>query len=238
MSSSWILIDGDIVAYRCAYSCKDLSLYELYLKLDEVISYIINECSFFCDKGDYTIFLTGKGNFRFDIAKTAIYKGNRKDTPKPPYLEPARQYLLMKYNTIMSQGEEADDLIGIAATKVGKGAIVASIDKDMLQIPATHFNFNRNEWKFVTEAEGMRFFYAQILAGDNADNIIGLYRVGMVTAYKMLEEANTEQEMWDTVVKAYDGNTGRVIENARLLWLRRKEGETWHPPVAQKQKGD
>ena len=60
----------------------------------------------------------------------------------------------------------------------------------------------------------------------------------MVTAYKILEEATTEKEMWEIVVKAYDGNTDRVIENARLLWLRRKEGETWHPPVARKQKGD
>ncbi len=32
------------------------------------------------------------------------------------------------------------------------------------------------------------------------------------------------------VVKAYDGDEGRVLENARLLWLRRYENQMWEPP--------
>ncbi len=38
-------------------------------------------------------------------------------------------------------------------------------------------------------------------------------------------------EMWNVVVDAYDGDEERVIENARLLWLRREEGELWEPPT-------
>jgi hypothetical protein len=47
----------------------------------------------------------------------------------------------------------------------------------------------------------------------------------------MLSEAKTEQDLWEACVKAYDGDVDRVIENARLLWLRRTEGEIWQPPV-------
>ena len=110
--------------------------------------------------------------------------------------------------------------------------MVASIDKDMLQIPCRHFNFNRREWKEVSEFDGMLLFYTQILTGDAADNIIGLFRVGAVKAAKMLAGCKTEDQMWDVVLKAYDGDEERVIENARLLWLRRKEEELWQPPTA------
>jgi hypothetical protein len=51
-----------------------------------------------------------------------------------------------------------------------------------------------------------------------------------VKASKILDGAETEEELWDRVIKAYDGDEERVIENARLLWLRREEAEIWQPP--------
>jgi 5'-3' exonuclease len=78
--------------------------------------------------------------------------------------------------------------------------------------------------------EGIKFFYKQILMGDSADNIIGLYKVGPVKADKILDGIDTEVGLWDAVVKAYDGNEERVLENARLLWLQRYHGEVWQPP--------
>ena len=63
-------------------------------------------------------------------------------------------------------------------------------------------------------------------------NIVGLYRVGPVKAKKMLEGCETEEDLWQQVLKAYDNDIDRVIENARLLWLRRREGELWEPPMA------
>ena len=102
--------------------------------------------------------------------------------------------------------------------------------RDRLQIPCTHFNFNRNEWTDVDEWDGLKFFYTQILTGDSADNIVGLYKVGPVKAGKILDGAESEHELWDRCVDAYDGDAERVLENARLLWLRRYEGELWQPP--------
>jgi DNA polymerase-1 len=109
--------------------------------------------------------------------------------------------------------------------------VVASIDKDMLQLPCWHFNFGRNEWTKVSPEEGIKFFYTQILTGDRADNIVGLHGIGPKKAEKLLQDCHTEEDLWDAVVKAYDGDTDRVTENARLLWLRRYEGQIWEPVV-------
>lgn len=226
-----VLVDGDIVAYRAAFSTQDLFPEDAESKVDELMDYILTETLMFPDPNEYEVFLTGSGNFRYDIAKSFPYKGNRKTTEKPIHLPVAREHLINKYKATVSEGEEADDLIAIAATKYGPETIVASVDKDMLQLPCKHFNFTKGEWHDVTEFEGTKFFYKQILTGDRADNIMGLYKVGPVKAEKIVKDCNTEEELWDAVLNAYDGNIERVVENARLLWLRRKEGEVWEPPT-------
>jgi len=226
-----ILIDGDIIAYRAGFSSNDLEAPDAEAKVDELIDTIIEDTEFIST--DYQVYLTGKGNFRFDIAKTLKYKGNRKDAVKPIHLQHIRDYLTTKYEATVSEGEEADDLIAIAATKIGMKAVVASIDKDMLQIPCFHYNLTRRELSAVGEFSGMKFFYTQILTGDKADNIKGLHRCGPVKAGKILAECDTEMKLWDACLEAYEGDTERVIENARLLWLRREVDQLWEPPVEQ-----
>ena len=89
-----ILIDGDIVAYRCAYkSQEDRAEYAAYSAgsyLSDLISdlYILIE-----DEPEYRVYLTGKGesNFRHDYAVTAGYKENRKDKEKPEHLAARQQ---------------------------------------------------------------------------------------------------------------------------------------------------
>ena len=230
MTCGKVLVDGDIVAYRAAFSTQDLFPEDARRKVDDLMLYILGETLVFYTEVDYEVYLTGQWNFSYDFAKSAPYKGNRKDVEKPVHLSLCREYLVDKWGAIVSEGEEADDLIGIAATKHGPDTVVASIDKDMLQLPCKHFNFTTGVWTDVSEFEGLKFFYKQILTGDRADNIVGLFRVGPVKAEKMLEGCSTEQDLWEAVVKAYDGDKERVVENARLLWLRRKEGELWCPP--------
>ena len=227
-----VLVDGDIIAYRAAFSTQDKAPDDAIKKTEEIITYILNECVGFpfASLDDFQVYLTGSGNFRYDIAKSHDYKGNRKHTEKPQYLGLTREYLTDSYNAITSSGEEADDLISKAAAALNYNCVVASIDKDMLQIPCWHYNFGKGEWSKVEPFQGIKFFYTQILTGDRADNIVGIHGVGPVKAEKLLQECNTEEKLWDAVVKAYDGNTERVIENARLLWLRRYDNQLWEPP--------
>ena len=227
-----LIVDGDIIAYRAAFSVGDLGYpWEVEAKVDDLMDYVIGETLVFSSGSDYTTYLTGKNNFRHDIAVTAEYKGNRKSVSKPVMLPDARRYLVESYRGRIINGQEADDAIAIEATKNDpETTVVASVDKDMLQIPCWHFNFVTGAWTFVEPSEGTKFLYKQILTGDAADNIKGIFKVGPVKADKILEGITEEKDLYDAVVKAYDGDKERVLENARLLWLRREEGQMWEPP--------
>ena len=232
MTKGKVLIDGDIVAYRAAFATQDLLEKNAKDKVDELMNFIIDETVElpFASAEDFETFLTGRTNFRFDIAKSYPYKGNRKATEKPKYLDTARQHMIEKYDAIVSVDEEADDLIAKGAAALDYNCVVASIDKDMLQLPCWHFNFGRNEWTEVKPFGGIKFFYHQILTGDRADNIMGLHGIGPKKADKLLQDCHTEDDLWNVILKAYEGDTDRIIENARLLWLRRYDDEMWEPP--------
>tara|TARA_R110000772_G_scaffold94334_4_gene192167 strand:+ start:74 stop:766 length:693 start_codon:yes stop_codon:yes gene_type:complete len=225
---SKLLLDGDIVAYRAAYSTNNDFTEDAIDKIDEIIEYILLDTMFEPNQDMMEVFLTGRGNFRFDLVDN--YKANRKGVERPIHLQAIRDHMVENWAAIVSVDEEADDMIGIRATQIGKHTVVASIDKDMLQIPCMHYNLWRKTWTQVNEWDGLFFFYEQILTGDKADNIIGLHGVGPVKARKVLEGATTEQELFDRCVTKYDGDRDKVIENGRLLWLRREEGQLWSPP--------
>jgi 5'-3' exonuclease len=234
-----ILVDGDILVYRAAFYAEsnaedtdDLEeVFELASeKIEELMSYIANEIAWDPETASVNVYLTGRSNFRYEIAKRAPYKGNRK-SEKPIAFQYCRDYLVEHYAASISEGQEADDDIAIAAATLGYDNVtIASIDKDFLQVPCQIFNFNKGEFARPTEHEGLMYFYEQILSGDRADNIVGLWRVGPKKAQKILKGARDEVDMYNRVLKAYDYEADRVLENARLLWLRREEDQLWLPP--------
>lgn len=227
-----VLIDGDIIAYRASFSAQDKEEREAWNVADQLFAYILEQTIDmpFPSQDDYHVYLTGSNNFRYDVAKSAPYKGNRKGE-KPIHLHSVREHIKEEHPTTVSEGEEADDLIAIEATRLGPETIIASIDKDFKQIPCRHYNFLHDTWDEIDEWTGTKFFYEQILTGDAVDNIVGLFRVGPKKAQKMLVDCQTEEDLWQTCVKAYDGDIDKVTENARLLWLRRYEGQMWEPPA-------
>lgn len=96
------------------------------------------------------MYLTGDHNFREEIAKRKGYKDNRKDTEKPYHLANARNFIISRYNTYVSHGCEADDLLAISQTKYnrelaeGKTNVVPIIctrDKDLRQVPGWHYGW-------------------------------------------------------------------------------------------------
>ena len=220
------LLDADILCYRVGFATdnehENTAIETMAVFLEDLLMFDLVDCE------EHELFLTGKVNYRHDIAVTAPYKGNRKDVKKPTHLPLLREYLQTAWGASVSDGQEADDDIAIRATELGDDAIIVSIDKDFMQVPTWHYNFVKREKKYVTPEEGLRFFYKQILTGDNADNIKGLHRVGDVRATKMLADAKTEQELYACCVEAMGAD--RVLENARLLWLRRQPNQLWEPP--------
>jgi len=237
-----LLFDGDILCYRVAYKTEEESdSYAQYCAgsmLGDVLSRLAAQFGGDKDVTPYQVFLTGTTNFRTEVGVTAPYKGNRVDKPKPVKIPVIRDYLVDQYGAIISDNEEADDLISIWATDYGDDACIVSIDKDFDQVQGWHYNFVKDNLYYVTEEEGIRFLYEQILTGDRVDNIIGLKGVGPVKAKKALAECATEVEMFDKCVEMYGGNQDRVIENAQLCFLRRYPEQLWTPPTEEADETD
>lgn len=214
------LVDADIVAYRCAASAENEGEEVALLRTDAMMMDCITV------DADYIAFLTGKNNFRYEI--NPEYKANRKDKPKPQYLELCRNYLIDEYKAIVTDGYEADDALGFHQTNE---SVIFTIDKDLLMIPGCHYNFVTKEYKEVTEIEGLQTFYRQMLIGDVGDNIKGVAGIGKVKAAKLINHLETEEEMFDTVYDLYVASfadidcMNRFWMNADCLWIWRKEGE-------------
>lgn len=226
------LIDGDVFAYRAAFSTEGESKRNARVKVDEILQMSIEYvCGWPWGETDYQIYLTGSGyQFRHDIAKSHVYKGNRSKREKPEHLQYIRDYMISDWQTVVSVEQEADDCLAIHATELDHDCTIVSVDKDMLQVPCWHYNPVKGVMKKVTPSEGIKFFYTQILTGDSADNIHGIYNIGPKRAEKILKGVKSERSLWNKVVKEYNGDIDRAVENARLLWLRRYEGEIWQPP--------
>lgn len=179
-------------------------------------------------KGEGFLTLDSASNFRHQIAKTAPYKGQRPNR-KPKWYDWIRTHLLEEWGFEAVTGIEADDAIATRATELGDDSIICSIDKDFDQVPGWHYNFVKREKYYVSEEEGLRNLYIQVLTGDRIDNIIGVHGIGKVRANRILDGKTTEREMFAACVDAFGGCKERVIENVRLLYLRRSQGTDWEP---------
>ena len=220
------LIDADSLCYAVGFSSNDAEESIAIARLEETMTELCMEL----DCEDYKGFLTGKGNFRDAIAVTVPYKGQRV-SEKPVHLQALRCHLVTSWGFTVVQGIEADDAVGIAAYAVPEDeTIMVHIDKDLNQFRGWHYNYKKKEKYHVTEFEGLHSFYTQILTGDRIDNIVGLKGIGPVKAKKVLEKCTNESELYQAVLKAYEGDLQRVLENGQLLWLQREPNQVWQAP--------
>lgn len=186
------------------------------------------------ESSSYELWITGEGNFRFAIYPE--YKANRLKTPRPKHLEACRQYLVAEFGAKLSEGCEADDMLGIiqcTSNVAGIETMISSIDKDLLMIPGWHHvpeisrkgKIVRQERRcYVSPNEGAHFFYTQLIVGDATDNIKGINGVGKVGALKCLDGANEERDLLERVRARY-GCDEELEQNARCLWIQRKPNE-------------
>ena len=219
------LIDADILNYRIGFAtnteAESVAIRTMAGFLEDLLLFDLPEVS------TWELHLTGKKNFRNDVAVTAPYKGNRK-AEKPVHYHILREYLQQSWGASVSDGIEADDVLAIRATELGDDAIIVTLDKDLDQVEGWHYNFVKKNKYFVDKDEGLFNFYKQFLTGDTVDNIIGAKGIGAKKAEKLLE-GKSEVEMWETVVDilGYD----RAMENGHLLYMLRTFDDKWAPPI-------
>jgi len=74
------IIDGDILVYRVGFASDDVDEAICLGRVTALVNEIVYQ-NLQCD--DYKAYITGRGNYRNDIAVTEPYKGNRKDAKRP-----------------------------------------------------------------------------------------------------------------------------------------------------------
>jgi 5'-3' exonuclease len=242
----WHCPDGTIFSYNkeAKEYCDDngLDKEELELKYTSSplshtlhnVKLVLNKILKETDTKQLVIYLTGKTNFRNEIPSPLEYKGNRDKSHKPTQYKEIIEFLLANYNTIITNGEEADDAMGIEQSSRPYGdTVICTKDKDLDMISGLHYNLTKNKEPYeISEEQAIKSFYIQLLTGDRVDNIQGIKGIGNKKASKILDGIEEEKELLKVALEQYEraGFTKEdLINNGRLLWIRRKNREMWTP---------
>jgi 5'-3' exonuclease len=116
--------------------------------------------------------LTEGRNFRYDVDPT--YKGNRAQTRKPLAFSRVREEMEKQYNVVKFEGIEADDILGIFATRDPNTIVCRGQGPQDHPVHAVEREGNAED----DEAEADYWFFYQTLVGDTADGYPGCPGVG------------------------------------------------------------
>lgn len=219
-----VLLDADIITFSCAAYNESWGWDACKEDIDNLMRRILETTG----ATEYTAFISGDNNFRYQI--NPQYKANRKDKVDPRYRQDSNAYLVTEYGAIVTDGFEADDALGIAQSQAEDGTtIICSIDKDLLMIPGQHYNWRKNEFTNVSVLDGLRRFYRQCITGDRTDNIVGIAGIGPVKSSRLIDDLVDEAEMFQVVQTMYSDDK-RLLMNGQCLWILREENKLWEFP--------
>lgn len=259
--------DGDMILYEVGFAAEARWKHICAEKGEEAVDppppqifidmleyRIANTCAMVNATEPPVFYFTGKDNFRFQIARTSPYK--QRPGNKPHDYHNIKNYLLVGYECFEHLNLEADDLLAIELTNNPDTSICCSRDKDLKQVPGWHYSWelmNQPEFgpfkvegfgKLMLSSKGKlsgwgeKFFWSQMLTGDQVDTIPGVPGVGPAKAFKLLEGVSTTEEAIECVSGAYKRSYGLywnevMLEQGRLLWMvRGHEQELWSFPYA------
>ena len=240
------LIDFDIVAFSMAASAENDPVEVAYMRIDQMIHSILDTTG----ANTYRGFISGGSNFRHEIYPE--YKANRKDMVDPRWRSACKEYLVREWDAEVTDGYEADDALGInqhtgdldlrlddKVCDMKYNTIICTIDKDLDMIPGMHYSWpivrkgavvREGKIYEVSEIEGLRSFYRSLLVGDRTDNIFGVDGIGKVKAAQMIDNLETEEEMFERVAELYQGDMDRLLVNGKCLYIMREENKQWAFP--------
>jgi DNA polymerase-1 len=223
-----LIIDADTFIYKSCFVGSTLK--DKFNIVNRLINDVINKVD--CDEVIGYIGFNSKNSFRNKIYPE--YKQNRNNSKRPEHLKEVSEYLHEYKGFNLIEGIEVDDACSITANyyKVNfpsNNYVVASNDKDLLQIPSYHYNpnlpfsdhiINVDNAGYITRLPNKKVFstglyraYSQVLQGDSSDNIKGLPKMGEVGAYKLLSTISSDK-LEETCLTKYE------------LYYGKEEGKT------------
>lgn len=221
-----LLIDGDQYLYRCcAATERDVKFddenhvlmsneEEAWDTLQASISDILNR---FGTKNADAVVVCGTGPY-FRHTLYPAYKPGR--ARKPLCYTDVKDRLKAEYKVVEYEGLEADDVMGILATKPGNDAIIVARDKDMKGVGPAKI-WDGKDFHNIREAEADYYHLYQTLTGDSTDGYKGCPGIGPVKAQQILSQdllTTDTRDLWRLVVKAYE--KAGLTEDDALLQAR------------------
>jgi hypothetical protein len=185
------LVDADIIVHRVGFTTEEENEAVTKYRCDTTVDGILQAFKF--TDAEFYLSDSLQNNYRLNISPD--YKANRKDLKKPKHYDLLKEYLITQWGARISFGMEADDSLGIRQTEMVAQSVICSIDKDLLQIPGSHFNFVKSEFRTVSEEEALRVFYLSVLTGDVTDNIKGIYGIGPAKIGELLETVKSWEDL-------------------------------------------
>lgn len=223
-----LLIDSDFLAYKAAQACEigidfgeDVIIAQS--QFSEVLKVFHNELNKVTKammEDNFILYFSSTKNFRKEIYPD--YKGHRMKR-KPLGYKRLVNYCRENHNFKLIEGLEADDTIGIEATRFADpNNIIVSPDKDMRQIPSTLWDM-KDDVVEITKDDGDRWHLIQSLSGDPTDGYSGCPGIGVKRATELLDK---NENKWEAVCKAYRDrglSDDDALLNARLAKILQKE---------------
>lgn len=189
------------------------------------------------------------------------YQDNRGKDKKPPFLEYLRSSASVEYfddksdiTVILNYEIEADDALMQDHYRLSNGILV-SPDKDLLISPKPAYSLEDGKFLTLNEGDtfgwierkhwltpsgtpsskmigkGHKFFLAQMLMGDVADNVVGIRKLngrpcGEAGAFNALNPIKDMDEAVNFVIDAYKKIDQNIAPEAEAMWLTRHRGDT------------
>jgi len=244
-----LLIDADIMIYKTASSTEvpinwEGDFWTLHCDFAQTKKLISDQIHALVDKVKAdSVLLCFSHHENFRKLLNPEYKLNRKKVRKPMCLNPAKEYCKEEFKWLEKPWLEADDVMGILATKDSETRfVISSEDKDLLTIPGFHWDAeNEVVWEQTKDAADYTF-YKQILTGDSTDNYSGCPGIGPKKAEAQLQNLKTEVELWNAVRSCFISkklSDQVAITQARMARILRdgeyssnhNEPMYWNPPL-------
>lgn len=222
-----LLIDADYLAYKTCAACEDETdfgndVIVVTSRFTEVVRGFQAEINRIWNvfNQDVILFFSSPRNFRKQISPD--YKGHR-NRKKPCGYKRLLNWCGENYTTIMVDGLEADDAIGIYATdpiEQEYDHVIVSPDKDMKQIPGWLYDLKEPVVN-VQQEDADKWFFMQVMSGDQTDGYAGVPGIGLKKAAAILEQKGC---CWEAVLDTFldAGLTEEdALRNARLARILR-----------------